>query len=237
MIAYKILKILAGSIVNFIYKPTGIGLENIPKEGPAILASNHLSVVDSLFLPLAVDRQIVFIGKSDYFTGKSLKGRIIASFMKSMGVIPVDRSGGKGQSALDKALERLESGELFGIYPEGTRSPNGKLYKGKVGVAKLALQSGAPIIPVAMVGTDIAQPIGKKLPLRGVPIQTRIGKAIDISKYENITDKHELYRTITDELMRQIQKMSGQDYVDKYAADVKKDLAKKGLFDGPIPNG
>lgn len=235
MLLYKALKTFAGPFIKMAYKPVVEGLENVPKKGGAILASNHLAVVDSMFLPLALKRDIVFIGKSDYFTGKGFKGKLVAKFMKSVGTIPVDRSGGKAHSALAAGLKRLQQGELFGIYPEGTRSPDGKLYKGKVGVARLALIAKVPVIPVAMVGTDIAQPIGKTIPKRKVPIAVKFGESLEFSQYYGQEDNKEVLRKITNTIIEELQKLSGQEYVDRYASDVKNELAEKGLFKGPLP--
>ncbi|QPK94640.1 1-acyl-sn-glycerol-3-phosphate acyltransferase [Actinomyces sp. zg-332] len=235
MLLYKVIKTCVGPIAKILYKPYVEGLENVPETGSAILASNHLAVIDSFFLPLALKREIVFIGKADYFKGKGIKGKIVAKFMRSVGTIPVDRSGGKAHSALQAGLKRIESGELFGIYPEGTRSPDGKLYKGKVGVARLALLSGAKVIPVAMINTDVAQPIGKTVPKRGVPIGVVFGEPLDFSQYAGEENNKEVLRSITNTVMQELQKLSGQEYVDRYASDVKNELAEKGLFKGPLP--
>lgn len=224
---YKALKTLFGPLLKIIYRPWIEGAENIPEEGPAILASNHLAVIDSLFLPLMIKREVVFIGKSDYFTGKGLKGKIIKAFMTAVGTIPVDRSGGeRSMSALNKGLQRLQQGELFGIYPEGTRSHTGNLYRGKTGVARLALKSGAPVIPVAMVGTNIAQPIGKRIP-KIHRIGVKVGKPLDFSRYRGLEDDRYILRAITDEIMYELMKLSGQEYVDAYAADLKKELEEQ----------
>ena len=162
---YGPIKATVGPALEMLYQPWIRGEENIPAEGAAILASNHLAVIDSFFLPLLVDREVAFIGKADYFTGKGVKGWAVKNFMKTVGTIPVDRSGGKAsQAALQAGIDRLRSGQLFGIYPEGTRSPDGRLYRGKTGVARIALATGAPVVPVAMIGSNLAQPIGKSIP-------------------------------------------------------------------------
>lgn len=234
---YQVLKNGAGPFLKMFYRPWIRGKESIPETGPAILASNHLAVFDSVFLPLMIDREVVFIGKSDYFTGKGFKGRATAKFMRAVGTIPVDRSSGKAAaSALHKGLERLEEGELFGIYPEGTRSPDGRLYRGKTGVARLALASGAPVIPVAMIGTNIAQPMGKKIPSRH-RVGIVIGEPLDFSRYRGLDRDRYMLRAITDEIMYNLMTLSGQEYVDLYAADVKAQLAKEGKFAGPVPAG
>ena len=234
---YQVLKTGAGPLLKMVYRPWIRGQQNIPTEGPAILASNHLAVFDSVFLPLMIDREVVFMGKSDYFTGTGLKGKMTASFMRAVGTIPVDRSSSKAaEAALRTGLGRLNEGGLFGIYPEGTRSPDGRLYKGKVGVARLALESGAPVIPVAMIGTNIAQPIGTKIPRRH-PIGIVIGEPLDFSRYRGLSRDRFTLRAVTDEIMYNLMLLSGQEYVDLYAADVKAQLAKEGKFSGPVPGG
>lgn len=223
--------------MKLLYQPWIRGAHNIPETGPAILASNHLAVIDSFFLPLMIDREVVFMGKSDYFTGTGFKGKLVASFMRSVGTIPVDRTGGKKSlAALRVGLKRLEDGGLFGIYPEGTRSPDGRLHRGKTGVSRLALESGAPVIPVAMIGTDIAQPIGVKIP-RLHRIGIVVGEPLDFSRYKGLEGDRFVLRAITDEIMYNLMCLSGQEYVDRYAADVKKELAAQGKFAGPLPGG
>ena len=217
--------IFVGPLLKLIYRPWVRGGENVPADGPAILASNHLAVIDSFFLPLMLDREIVFIGKQEYFTGKGIKGRLVAGFMRGVGTIPVDRGGGKaGEAALNTGLRRLQEGGLFGIYPEGTRSPDGRLYRGKTGVARLALESGAPVLPVVMVGTNIAQPIGRKIP-KIMRIGTVIGEPLDFSRYHGMEDDRFILRSVTDEIMYALLSLSGQEYVDMYAATMKARIA------------
>jgi 1-acyl-sn-glycerol-3-phosphate acyltransferase len=179
-----------------------------------------LAVIDSFVLPLVLDRQVKFLGKSDYFTGSGLKGRAVAGFMRGVGTIPVDRTGGKGDGALKTGLKVLNSGGLFGIYPEGTRSPDGRLYRGKTGVARLALQSGAPVIPVAMIGSDTAQPLGQAMP-KPMSVGVKFGHPLDFSRYEGMDNDRFVLRAITDEIIYAIMKLSGQEYVDEYAAVAK----------------
>src|SRR5690606_35337010 len=163
---YWIMKhVLVGPWLRLAFRPWTKGVEHVPDSGGAILASNHLAVIDSFVLPIVLELQVKFIGKADYFTGRGLKGRLVAGFMRGVGTIPVDRSGGKASEAALRTGKRvLDEGDLFGIYPEGTRSPDGRLYRGKTGVARLALESGSPVVPVAMVGTDVAQPLGRVVP-------------------------------------------------------------------------
>lgn len=227
---YSFMKATLGSVMKVFYQPWVRGEENIPADGPAILASNHMAVIDSFFLPLMIRREVVFMGKSDYFNGKGIRGKAVAKFMRAVGTIPVDRAGGRAsEAALRTGLNRLNEGELFGIYPEGTRSPDGRLYRGKTGVARLALESGAPVIPVAMIGTNIAQPIGKKIPnIHRIGIV--VGQPLDFSRYQGMQDDRFVLRSITDEIMYELMLISGQEYVDVYASTMKDRLAaaKKG---------
>ncbi len=225
MFYWLVKHIFVGPLLKLVYRPWVRGGENVPTDGPAILASNHLAVIDSFFLPLMLDREIVFIGKQEYFTGKGLKGRLIAGFMRGVGTIPVDRGGGKaGEAALNTGLRRLQEGGLFGIYPEGTRSPDGRMYRGKTGVARLALESGAPVLPVVMVGTNVAQPIGRKIP-KIMRIGTVIGEPLDFSRYAGMEDDRFILRSVTDEIMYALLSLSGQEYVDMYAATMKARIA------------
>ncbi|WP_404290351.1 lysophospholipid acyltransferase family protein [Glutamicibacter arilaitensis] len=193
------------------------GIENIPEHGAAILASNHLSVSDSVFLPGSLERPVIFLAKEDYFNGKGPKGRFVAWFFRNINQLPMDRSGGKGSAAsLDSANRALQEGKLLGIYPEGTRSPDGRLYRAKLGVAKLALESGAPVIPIAMIGTDKVQPIGRAIPRPG-RIGIRIGEPLDFSQYAGQVDDPQSLRHVADEIRKAINELSGQIYVDVYA--------------------
>ena len=217
--------VLVGPLLRLVYRPWSRGKENVPPEGGAILASNHLAVIDSFFLPLVLSREVVFIGKAEYFAGKGLKGRIQAGFFRGVGTIPVDRSGGKAsEAALRTGLARLEEGKLFGIYPEGTRSPDGRLYRGKTGVARLAIESGAPVIPVAMVGTNVAQPIGRRIP-KFMRIGVVFGEPMDFSRYQGMESDRFILRSVTDEIMYSLMGLSGQEYVDVYAATQKARIA------------
>ena len=218
-------RVVFGPVLKVLFRPWVRGIEHVPTEGGAILASNHLAVVDSFFLPLELSREIVFIGKSDYFTGVGLKGRVIAGFMRGVGTIPVDRAGGHAsEAALSTGLRRLRDGKLFGIYPEGTRSPDGRLYRGKTGVARLALESGAPVIPIAMIDTDRAQPIGQRLP-RPTRIGIVVGEPLDFSRYAGMENDRFILRSVTDEIMYALMSLSGQEYVDVYAATQKARIA------------
>jgi 1-acyl-sn-glycerol-3-phosphate acyltransferase len=219
---YWVLKtVVLGPILKLLFRPWVEGEENIPDEGAAIFASNHLSFSDSIFLPLVVPRRMTFLAKSDYFTGKGAKGRLTAAFFKGVGQLPIDRSGGRaGEAALRSGLRVLRRGELHGIYPEGTRSPDGRLYRGRTGVARMALEAGVPVLTVAKNGTDKAQAPGTKIP-KLMRIGVRIGKPLDFSRYDGMQDDRFVLRSITDEIMYELMLLSGQEYVDMYATSMK----------------
>lgn len=213
--------VLVGPWLRLFFRPWVQGLENIPEDGPAILASNHLSFSDSVFLPLMVDRHITFLAKSDYFTGRGVKGRLTAWFFSAVGQVPVDRTGGRAsEAAITTGLRVLGEGSLLGIYPEGTRSPDGRLYRGKTGVARMALEAQVPVIPVAMINTREVQPPGKIIPRLG-RIGIRIGTPLDFSRYEGMEGDRFVLRSVTDELMYELMDLSGQEYVDMYASRAK----------------
>ena len=212
-VTYWIVKGILTPVLRLLFKVRTEGKEGVPAQGPAILASNHLSFSDSIFLPLVLRRRITFVAKAEYFDDPKT-----AWFFRAVGQIPIRRGGGSAsQRALDSAMEVLEGGGLFGIYPEGTRSPDGKLYKGHTGVARLALQSGAPVIAVAMVGTREAQPIGQVKPNFFSPIGIKFSKPLYFDKYKDRADDPRVLRQITDEIMFELRALSGQEYVDKYA--------------------
>jgi 1-acyl-sn-glycerol-3-phosphate acyltransferase len=211
--------------VRGLFRPWTEGLSHIPDEGPAIIASNHLSVADSLFLPVLVPRTINFWAKQEYFSGKGVKGRATAAIFKGIGQIPVDRGNGRAaMAAMEVALDVLKEGGLFGIYPEGTRSPDGKLHRGHTGIARIVLEARVPVIPVAMMGTDKVQPIGAKVPKLGHAIGVRVGAPIDYSSYAVGPRNPKMLREITDDIMTHIRRLSGQEYVDSYASRDKSRL-------------
>jgi 1-acyl-sn-glycerol-3-phosphate acyltransferase len=223
---YWLLKrIILGPVLLAFFRPWVRGDENVPETGGAILASNHLSFSDSIFLPLVIKRRVTFLAKADYFTGRGIKGRLTAGFFKGVGQLPVDRSGGEASdAALRTGLKVLRRGDVLGIYPEGTRSPDGRLYRGKTGVARLALEAGVPVLPVAMIGTDKVQPIGRRMPRIG-RVGIVIGAPLDFSRYEGMEDDRFVLRSITDEIMYELMELSGQEYVDVYAATMKERIA------------
>jgi 1-acyl-sn-glycerol-3-phosphate acyltransferase len=220
-------RIFLGPVLKLLFRPWVKGLDNIPAEGAAIIASNHLSFSDSIFMPLMVRRPVVFLAKSEYFTGTGIKGRLTALFFRLTNQLPMDRSGGAASEAsLSAGMDVLTHGGLLGIYPEGTRSPDSRLYRGKVGVARLALKAGVPVVPVAMIGTDKVQPIGKRLPnIRRIGMI--FGEPLDFSRYHDQAEDRLVQRQVTDEIMFELMRLSGQEYVDEYAAVVKLRLAGK----------
>ncbi|MEN3304922.1 MAG: 1-acyl-sn-glycerol-3-phosphate acyltransferase [Micromonosporaceae bacterium] len=205
-------------LVRGLWRPWTHGLEHIPAEGAAILASNHLSVADSIFLPALAPREITFLAKAEYFVGDGIKGRMTSALMRGIRQIPVDRGNGRAAlTALEIALAVLKDGGLFGIYPEGTRSPDGRMYRGRTGIARIALEANVPVIPVAMMGTDRVQPIGARLPRLGHSIGMRVGAPLDYSEHAGGRRTPKLLREITDDIMAHIRRLSGQEYVDRYA--------------------
>lgn len=225
--AYFILKTLVlGPLLRVLFRPWVRGMENIPATGPVILASNHLSFSDSIFLPLQARRPVVFLAKSEYFTGKGIKGALTRWFFKSTGQLPIDRSGGKASEAsLNTGLKVLGQNQVLGIYPEGTRSPDGRLYRGRTGIARMVLESKAPVIPVAMIDTEKVQPIGKRLPrIRRIGIV--VGTPLDFSRFDGMEGDRIVLRAVTDEIMYELRKLSGQEYVDAYASSVKEKRAR-----------
>ncbi|MEY4367065.1 MAG: hypothetical protein RLZ28_480 [Actinomycetota bacterium] len=224
---YFILKtFVLGPLLRVLFRPWVRGAENIPTSGAAILASNHLSFSDSIFLPLMVRRPVVFLAKSEYFTGKGLKGALTRWFFKSTGQLPIDRSGGKASEAsLNTGLRVLAGESLLGIYPEGTRSPDGRLYRGRTGIARMVLEAKVPVIPVAMIDTEKVQAIGQTLP-RILRVGIVVGKPLDFSRFDGMEGDRIVLRAVTDEIMYELAKLSGQEYVDAYASSVKEKAAR-----------
>ncbi|HZN13031.1 MAG TPA: lysophospholipid acyltransferase family protein [Acidimicrobiales bacterium] len=211
--AYRLMKIILTPILRVLYRVRVEGIEHVPPDGACIMASNHISFSDSIFLPLVLKRRITFVAKAEYFEDPKT-----AWFFRAVGQIPIDRGGGSAsQRALDSARRVLEGGGLFGIYPEGTRSPDGRLYKGKTGIARLSLQTGAPVLAVAMVGTKEAQPIGQVVPRFFMPITIKFSKPLRFDRYADRKDDPLVLRQITDEIMFELRELSGQEYVNTYA--------------------
>ena len=222
---YQVSRTVAGPLLKAFARPRVTGKEHIPASGGALIASNHLSIVDSIYLPLMLPRPVIFAAKSEYFTGTRPIDRLTGAYMRATGQLSVDRSGPRAaQDMLEAALARLRSGELFGIYPEGTRSPDGRLYRGRIGVGWLAINSGLPVIPVAMKGTDRLLPPGHVVP-RPVRIEIIIGKPVPLDPALFGQPGARARRAVTDEVMRAIQELSGQEYVPMYATARKEELA------------
>ena len=224
---YRVSRALAGPFLHVLWRPQISGGEHIPLTGGAILASNHLSLVDSIFLPLVLARPVTFAAKSEYFTGTSLGARFAATYMRATKQLSVERAGTRSaQETLQAALDLVKAGELFGIYPEGTRSPDGRLYRGRTGVGWLALASGVPVVPVAMVGTDRVLPPGHTVPtLHRVGV--RVGKPLTFEGYLDGRPPARARRAVTDEVMTAIRALSGQEYVPMYASARKEELARE----------
>ncbi|MEI7419722.1 MAG: lysophospholipid acyltransferase family protein, partial [Actinomycetes bacterium] len=219
---YFLLKnIVLGPVLKVLFRPWVRGSEKIPTDGAAILASNHLSFSDSIFLPLMLRRPVVFLAKSEYFTGKGIKGTLSRWFFKGTGQLPIDRSGGKAsEAALNTGLGVLGQGQLLGIYPEGTRSPDGRLFRGRTGIARMVLEAKVPVFPVAMIDTEKVQPIGRRLP-RIRRIGVVVGEPLDFSRFTGMEGDRLVLRAVTDEILYELMKLSGQEYNDVYASTLR----------------
>jgi len=219
---YWILKtFVASPLLLTVFRPWVRGREHVPTSGAVIFASNHLSFVDSIFLPIALERRISFLAKSDYFTGRGLKGWATRLFFNATGQLSIDRSGGKASEAsLATGLAMLARGEQLGIYPEGTRSPDGRMYRGRTGVARMILEGHVPVVPVAMIGTEDVMATGTRIPkLRRVGVV--FGEPLDFSRFEGMEGDRFILRSITDEIMYELARLSDQEYEDVYASTVK----------------
>jgi 1-acyl-sn-glycerol-3-phosphate acyltransferase len=228
-VQYQLSRIVAGPFLRGLWRPEVTGAEHVPATGGAILASNHLSILDSVFLPFMLKRPVTFTAKSEYFTSRHPAMRLMGRYLRATGQLPVDRDGARAaQQMLEGALALLRQGELFGIYPEGTRSPDGRLYRARPGVGWLALNSGLPVIPVAMLGTDKVLPPGRSVPRLG-KVRIRIGKPMTFGTGDGPTGRAEapgkVRRAIADDVVRAIHELSGQEYVNMYASVRKEQLA------------
>jgi 1-acyl-sn-glycerol-3-phosphate acyltransferase len=231
-VQYQLSRIVAGPFLRGLWRPEVTGAEHVPETGGAILASNHLSILDSVFLPFMLKRPVTFTAKSEYFTSRHPAMRLMGRYLRATGQIPVDRDGARAaQATLEAALALLRQGQLFGIYPEGTRSPDGRLYRGRPGVGWLAMNSGLPVIPVAMFGTDRVLPPGHSVPRLG-KVRIKIGKPLTFSTETGPASEGKaapapgkVRRAIADEVVRAIHELSGQEYVNMYASVRKEQLA------------
>jgi 1-acyl-sn-glycerol-3-phosphate acyltransferase len=222
---------LLGPALHVVFRPRALGIEFIPEAGPVLLVANHQSFSDSIFMPLLTPRPVKFLAKAEYFTGAGVRGRLSAGFFKGVGSVPIDRSGARAaDAALRTALRLLEQDQIVGLYPEGTRSPDGRFYKGRTGVARIVLTAGCPVLPCAISGTEKVQPTGKVVP-KVHPVTVTFGPPLDFSRYagalweavRDTEDEHTVLRAVTDEIMHTLMSMTGREYVDRYASDVKKD--------------
>jgi 1-acyl-sn-glycerol-3-phosphate acyltransferase len=223
---YWFLKFVAiGPLAHAVFRPRAEGTENVPSTGAVILASNHLSAADWVFMPMQLKRRVTFLAKAEYFTGTGVKGFLQRAFFTGAGQVPIDRtSASAAEDAIQTGLRILREGKVLGIYPEGTRSPDGRLFRGKTGIARMTLETGAPVIPVAMVYSKKSLPFGKKL----TRVRVRFGEPLDFSRYEGLSGDRFVERSITDEIMYEIMTLSGQEYVDVYGATVKKSMDATG---------
>nr|WP_314144096.1 lysophospholipid acyltransferase family protein [uncultured Rhodococcus sp.] len=213
--------VLIGPILRILGRPTVVGGGNLPTTGPVIIAGNHLTVVDSFFLVLLVHRRVTFIAKSEYFTGRGIKGAALRWFYSATGQVPVDRRGADASApALEAAKSILRQGKVWAVYPEGTRSPDGRLYKGKTGLARVAIETGAPVVPVVMHGTRTFNPVGSRM-WRPGKVRMVVGEPLDFTRYAGGENSKAILRAVTDEVMAGLSTLSGQEYVDVYAATVK----------------
>ncbi|MER7133950.1 lysophospholipid acyltransferase family protein [Streptosporangium saharense] len=224
---YWVVKAILWPFLHFVFRPWAEGVDNVPRKGPVILAGNHLSFADHFFGALFLPRKVISLGKSDYFTGRGIKGALSRAFFSGVGTVPIDRSGGKASEAALRTGKRiLGEGQVLAIYPEGTRSHDGRLYKGKTGVARLALEARVPVIPWAMVNTFEMMPPGRLLPKLGIRPGVKFGKPLDFSRYYGMEEDRLVLRAVTDEIMYALMELSGQEYVDKYAASAKVEAAR-----------
>ncbi|HWL03278.1 MAG TPA: lysophospholipid acyltransferase family protein [Microbacteriaceae bacterium] len=213
--------ILVGPFLWTVFRPWVRGVEHVPKEGPVILAGNHVSFLDSIFMPLVLDRKVTFLAKSEYFTGKGIRGWFMRVFFTGAGQLPIDRAGGKASEAsLNTGLEVLAAGDQLGIYPEGTRSPDGRLYRGRTGIARMVLESGAVVVPAIVFDTEKVMPLGSRWP-RIHRVGVVFGEPLDFSRYAGLESDRFVLRAVTDEIVYEIARLSGQEYVDVYASSAK----------------
>ncbi len=218
--------VLFRPVVRLVFRPRVEGAENIPTRGAAIVVSNHISYGDTFVLPAMIRRRLTFPAKAELFAGRGIGARVVAWFLRNVGMLPMDRSGGRASAtSMDGVLRVLEQGDLLGIYPEGTRSPDGRLHKGKTGVARLVLKAQVPVVPVGMVNSRFVRSRVLRIPLMRDP-RIRIGAPMDFSRYASAGNDRDVLRYVTDEIMAAVMELSGQTYVDAYGSSVKAALAE-----------
>jgi 1-acyl-sn-glycerol-3-phosphate acyltransferase len=237
---YWFLKFVAvGPVVKLVFRPRAHGTEHVPRHGAAIIASNHLAASDWVFMPLSLRRRVTFLAKAEYFRGSGLKGFAQRVFFAGSGQVPIDRTDASAaEDAIRTGIGILRSGRLLGIYPEGTRSPDGRLFRGKTGVARMALETEVPVVPVAMVyeprRLPIPGPLGRRVNRNLVRVSVRFGEPLDFSRYYGLAGDRFVERSITDEIMYEIMELSGQQYVDLYGSKVKKSMDTTGASAGEV---
>ena len=218
---YRTLELTVAPMLRIAHRPNVTGLGFVPRTGPVIIAGNHISFADEIFTPLAARRQVFYLAKAEYFTTPGLKGRAMAGFFGGIGQVPVDRNATRAAAAsIDLCVRLLAEGKAFGIYPEGTRSPDGRLYRFRTGVARIALRSGAPVVPVGLVGTNRVQPPATRQ-WRITPVSVHFGAPLDFSGRESQERSSRVLRAVAETIREAVQHLSGQEYVDKYASDAK----------------
>ncbi|SRR6266567_625745 len=231
-VKYQLSRFIIGPALHLLARTEIVGTENVPVSGGAILASNHLSVLDSFYLPLMLDRPVTFAAKSEYFTSKRPTDRIVGAYLRATKQLSVDRAGARAaQEMLDAALALLRDGAVFGIYPEGTRSPDGRLYRGRTGIGWLALHARVPVIPVAMIGTERILPPGQRVPRPG-RIRIRVGRPLLFEEYADQPAGARQRRDVTDKVMAAIGELSGQEFAPMYASVRKEQIAADGAGRG-----
>jgi 1-acyl-sn-glycerol-3-phosphate acyltransferase len=220
-VLYRALELTVSPVLRVLYRPDVVGFDHVPPSGPVIIAGNHVSFADEIFTPVAARRQVFYFAKAEYFTTPGLKGRSMSTLFEAMGQLPVERADTRSAAAsLDIGLEVLQAGKVLGIYPEGTRSPDGRLYKFRTGVARLALRSGVPVVPVGLIGTrDVKPPTGKRWYRR--PVGVHFGPALDFSGRTADERSARMLREVTEQIRSAVQQLSGQEYVDAYASTAK----------------
>jgi 1-acyl-sn-glycerol-3-phosphate acyltransferase len=227
-VLYRVLQLTAAPALRGVYRPTVTGLAHVPPTGPVILASNHISFADEVFIPTVARRQVFYFAKAEYFTTPGVRGRLMASVFRGMGQLPVERGDTRSAaSVVDIGVEELALGKALGIFPEGTRSPDGRLYRFRTGVARLALRSGAPVVPVGMVGTRDVQPPENKRWHRA-PVEVHFGTPMHFGHRAGEERSSRVLREITESIRTAVQSMSRQEYVDVYASSIKKNIRPKG---------